>query len=208
MTILQNTYNAYLTKKYEKEINEFKEVAKSALAEANSKLKNDLYHSTVLSDDKRGAAMATEDLTNLINLERLINNNPLEIENRLLNKPYLDTLMIEYQKLNILIVEGETVQFNENKYKWDLSKDNDVNKVLNKHWQEAVDVLEKTAENIGFMTEKTGNQIGEVMKKLEKSLSDVPYDYYFIKINTPQSNASQFAKDIMDKIKKNKGGSF
>lgn len=46
-----------------------KKVAKSVIDEADSKLKNDLYHSAVHSDDKRGTAMATKDLTDLINLE-------------------------------------------------------------------------------------------------------------------------------------------
>ncbi|MEQ6355113.1 hypothetical protein ABNX05_10840 [Lysinibacillus sp. M3] len=137
MTILQNAYNAYLTKKYEKEINEFKEVTKSVLDEASSKLKKDLYHCTILSDDKRGAAIATKDLTDLIKLEQMINDNPLEIESRLLNNRYIDTLANEYQKLNNLIVEGETVQFDENKHKWDFNDTGIVKDIIDKQFDEA-----------------------------------------------------------------------
>lgn len=108
MTILQNAYIAYLTKKYEKEINEFKAVALTVIKDAEKKLKDDLYLCAVLSDNKRGTDEVTKDLLDLIEIERLVNKNTLNIEGRLFNNRYIDELGNEYHKLNNLIVEGET----------------------------------------------------------------------------------------------------
>jgi|GEM_PF-3361591 len=108
MTILQSAYNAYLTKKYEKDINEFKELALTVIKDAEKKLKDELYLCAVLSDNKREVDKVSKDLLNLIEIERLINNHTLNIEGRLLNNRYIDTLGNEYQKLNNLIVKGET----------------------------------------------------------------------------------------------------
>lgn len=108
MTILQNAYNAYLTKKYEKEINEFKEVALTVIKDAEKKLKDELYLCSVLSDNKCGTDKVSKDLLGLIEIERLLNKNTLNIEGRLFNTRYIDELGNEYQKLNNLIVKGET----------------------------------------------------------------------------------------------------
>lgn len=108
MTILQDAYNAYLTKKYKKDIKEFKELALTVIKDAEKKLKDDLYLCAVLSDKNRETDKISKDLVNLIEIERLINNHTLNIEGRLLNNRYIDTLGNEYQKLKNLIVKGET----------------------------------------------------------------------------------------------------
>lgn len=198
MTILQNAYKGYLTKKYEKEINDFKECS---LKVVSGEIKT--YENLALNQIKIGKSIDVDKFDNYrVNLNELtsivskINNDPLNLEENTLSTLGLWSVLENYNNLNDLIVEGES------KF------------IVFKEVQSSdaggfdIDSTSGLVKAVGTLTEKTGNQIGEAMKKLEKSLSDVPYDYYSIKINTSQNNASQFAKDIMDKIKKTKGGSF
>jgi len=174
MTILQNAYNAYLTTKYDKEINEFKELALSVINNAELKLREELQIHTVHSDNKVGADRVTKELISLFEIDRLIKNNTLEIECRLFNKPYIDSLVTEYQKLKDLIVNGESVVIDMSKYKWDETIDKQgVTIILNEQWNEVSSKLKKKVLDVGSSTEITLNQIAgaiiEVSEVLRKS---------------------------------------
>lgn len=188
MTILQNAYNAYLTKKYEKEINKFKELALTVIKEAEIKLKDDLYESTVLFDNKRDAEKSTKDLLNLIDIKRLINTEVLQFESGLFNKRYIDILVDEYNKLNNLIVEGESkfIVFNsvEPIQEETIVEEDAVSKLIDTLFEEARKILDERLNEI-----------------------DKQNKYYIdITFNGCEASAKQFATSIMNEMRTKKAG--
>ncbi len=281
MTILQNAYSAYLSKKYEKEINDFKELASKVIKNAETKLKDDLYLCTVLSNNKQGSDKASKNLLHLIEIERQIKNSPLEIDSRVFNTVHLDVLVSEHQKLNNLIVKGEKATIDEKKYKLDIPSNVEVNydfekdgislkvandkdivdvaeKLINTykkyvqerqkdhtkivkdeikrqqdshclamkklqfemdHWKKYyhnklkeidgnVDLTKGTL-NTGLITGITSNNIAEAIDKLTEiitsTIKKIETTEINLTVNDGNASASQFATEIMNSLKKNKG---
>lgn len=160
MTILQNAYNAYLTKKYEKEINEFKELASTVIdTEVKGIEKSIVFEVTEVSTTDRLAFYKTT-LEKLQKLKRDIKYNTLTVDANLYMELHIDNLFDEYKNLNNLIVEGESSQFSEIKFVGDIGLTSGI--VINTHKHECI----------------CGN-------------------------NT--TNASQFAKDILNEIRMKRG---
>lgn len=195
MTILQNAYKGYLTKKYEKEINEFIDLALSVIDNAELKLKQALYDANVTINSPSYSERVTKELLNLIEVKRAVKNNPLEIEGRVFNREYTSQLVDEYQKLNNLIVQGESTQFDKNKYKWDeaLKDDKDINEILHKYWQATNNDLAKFTSIIGCNTESTGKQIADALTKIISKIETAENNLTYI-------NKAEFAKKLAENI--------
>lgn len=104
MTILQNAYNSYLTKKYEKEINEFKKVALEIL---DKKIKTiELQYPKDISLRK-----LEWDTNTLKSIKHDVENKTLLLDTNMPSVLEIYDLLDEYEKLNDLIVKGETAQF-------------------------------------------------------------------------------------------------
>ncbi|MDC6267227.1 hypothetical protein [Lysinibacillus fusiformis] len=143
MTILKNAYKGYLENKYKKEIKDFQELALSVIENAEEKLKDVLHVANVSFYNPSFSEQVTKELLNFEKVKRAVKNSPLEIESRIFNREYIDSLVDECQKLNNLIVNGESATIDENKYKWDMTSNIDINEVLVKHWDESISKLNK-----------------------------------------------------------------
>ncbi|MCL1696410.1 hypothetical protein [Lysinibacillus sp. BPa_S21] len=140
MTILQNAYNAYLTKKYEKEINEFKEGVNKEIEirikENEAKILYEIYH--IASN-----LSTISNLKNKINLLKELKkdlNNPLTINIDDFIGLGLEVSVNNYERLNEVIVKGESkfIVFKQTdsnnlaegkieNYKWDVPSNVEVN---------------------------------------------------------------------------------
>jgi len=191
MIILQNAYNAYLTKKYEKEINEFVEISHGEIdgliKENEFKILNEIYltqSSTHVISDLKNKVILMKELKECL-------SDPLTIDVDKFKGLGLNNTNHNYGWLNNLIVEGESKQFEEVEIEGvvDFSK----------------------ASLIGLNTCNTSSEIGKALTSIYELLSNtikkIETTEINLTVNDGNTTASQFAKDIMNEIKKNKGTS-
>ncbi|KOS61571.1 hypothetical protein FJQ98_15885 [Lysinibacillus agricola] len=162
MTILQNAYNAYLSKKYEKEINEFKDYALNKLDKSITNTENNLLR--YVTNDHYGydkIQSEKETLKTLQKLKSCVSGNILSLNINYGEYPVYITYELEekYNKLNGLIVKGETVQFDENKYKWDLTNTNAATDIINKHFEEVKNIIDEQTNDLAEIKDDNKNNL-------------------------------------------------
>lgn len=123
MVILQNAYNAYLSKKYEVEINQFKEVALKLLDEKIKTIEQQLKVINTLEQYSCSKLLRSLkwDLNSLESVKYNVKNRTLLLDTEVPSNLKIQEVLDEYQKLNDLIVKSEMVTVDNDKSKWDIS---------------------------------------------------------------------------------------